>query len=145
MGWLQSIFSPKQAEPKLNYENVIRSYGAILEATSKESIHNSNILPMPKGDLAKILLAAIANTKEQSLRESLKVGFISLGDFMDLTDEQQKVVEQMDAIFSGPTEKIDMETINIMAENGDEHSVLMQKTEEQRQAMKQILQRSNLW
>jgi hypothetical protein len=145
MGWLQNILSPKKVEPKLDYENILRNYGAILETTSKESVSNSNILPMSKVDLTKILLAAIAGTKDQKLRESMKVCFISLGNFVELTDEQQDVVEKMDAILSGPPEKIDMAAITVMADKGDVHSALMQKAEEQRQALKQILQRSNLW
>ncbi len=145
MGWLQSIFSPKQVEPKLDYENIVRSYGAILEATSKESVSNANVLPMSKDDLTKILLITIASTKDPELRENIKVCFIALGNFIELTDEQQDVVNQMDAILKSSPENIDMAAITVMAEKGDVHSALMQKAEDQRQSMKQILQRSGLW
>jgi hypothetical protein len=145
MGWFQKVLSRKRVEPKINYDNIIRSYGAVLEATSGETVSNSNALPLPKADLAHVLLAAIIGEKDQTSRENLTLAFVSLGNFVELTDEEQDVVDHMDSIFKRKSKDLDEATIDLMANKGYLLTELMEKTNAQRKSLEQELERRQLW
>ena len=103
MPWLQNMFAAKSSEPSLNYDNIIRNFGAVLEATATESISNSNLLLLPRNEIANAILKTMEATRDQSTIASLATGYALLGKFMELSPTEQAAVDKWDASINART------------------------------------------
>lgn len=141
MGWLSKILSPKQATPQIDYNNLLRSYGAILEATAGEPVTNANVLPIDKETLEATILAALSQCTDADFYETLKVGFVSLGNFVQITNQEQIVLDKLSSEFNNSGKSVGLDSVNYMAENGHIQIALMQKAEQQRKLLIAKLQK----
>jgi hypothetical protein len=104
MGWFARAASTKQ--PALDYDRVIRCYGAVLEGTGKETVVSERVLPVDKDNLRRILLAAIENSPNGD-RMAMEVAFVSLAKFQTISEKEQDVVDQMDQLMTTVQSKPD--------------------------------------
>ena len=86
MSWLANIFRRKQHNNDINYANLVRSFGAILEATSDDFVKNANVLPVSKELLEKVLLINIKLCRDPKEKEYMIFGYVSLGDFIEMSE-----------------------------------------------------------
>ena len=74
-----------------NLQNVVQAYGALMEG-STQIIDDETKLPLPKEGMKLALFAAIKLTPRGEQREMLKTGYVMLGQFQPLTDEQREAL-----------------------------------------------------
>jgi hypothetical protein len=142
MGWLEALFGKKQSKHELDYDRIIRAYGAVLEASSAEMISDENSLPVPKSDLAPILLAAIQSTRDAELKEFLEFSYVSLAKFVKLTDDQWKEVDVFERISADPLAMQSDQLVDLIADSGKTFSDTLNAIQKEMALLQSNLQRS---
>ena len=91
----------------LEAQRIVQDYGAVLEERKAMGvIRDINSLPRPKAHVMEALQFALRATSDRLMREHLKVAYISLADFQELTDEQVKTLRGWNSIFAKKTREM---------------------------------------
>lgn len=89
MGWFSKLFSAgPQREPR-SLEELVNAYGKAL-ASGASVERDLRELPFSKEAIKAGLLEAIRITPPGAMREQLKAGYVSLGDFQDLQSIRER-------------------------------------------------------
>lgn len=91
MGLFDSLFgikgSAKPSSPMTAAmaERVVRDYGAVLQSRAPVTgtVADARELPYPKERIKQALVIALRSTADPRVRESLKIGYISLADWQE--------------------------------------------------------------
>jgi len=78
-------------KPEEKLQDIIQAYGKTMQETDGASFYDVKILPYPKDEILKALLAAIKLSDDVEVQEHLKAGLISLSHFREnIGDEPVK-------------------------------------------------------
>ncbi len=99
-GFLQRLFGSKKSEDKDIDPNVlIDSYCKLLESPGP-MLRDELELPTSKRIIGNVLLLAIAQTNEGEQREAAKAVYVSLGNFLPLTDQDKIAISRFEGAMS---------------------------------------------
>ena len=88
---------PEDVEP------IVTAYGAVLaEPTALGIVRDVHSLPCSKEEVKEALKIALSLTGDEGMKESLKVAYISLSDFQQLSDAEIKALQVWNAALSQP-------------------------------------------
>ena len=93
-------------------QRIVQDYGAVLEErTAMGVIRDINSLPRPKVQIKEALIFALRATADRLMREHLKVAYISLADFQELSDGQVKALQGWNSIFAKKPQEMTLEEL----------------------------------
>ncbi|MDH3665322.1 MAG: hypothetical protein OEN23_00145 [Paracoccaceae bacterium] len=84
MSWFRKLFCRSRSNAA-DLETIVQRYGEVLGAGSSVERDTSE-LPLDKETIKASLLKAIEMTPPGDMREHLKSGYVSLGDFQNLEE-----------------------------------------------------------
>jgi hypothetical protein len=91
------MMRPEDVEP------IVTAYGAVLaEPTALGIVRDVRSLPCSKEEVKEALKIALSLTADEGMKESLKVAYISLSDFQQLSDAEIKALQVWNAALSQP-------------------------------------------
>lgn len=85
--------SKPKAMTKERAEAIINAYGAIL-MKHPNMVTDENELPFDREEIKEALRFGIAAADDPAMIDMFKAGYVTLGDFLRLTDEERFVVKQ---------------------------------------------------
>ena len=75
-------------------EKIVNAYGTVLaEPSALGVVRDARSLPYSKSEIKKALLVAPGVVRDSPLREQLRAGYISLGDFQRLSDREIRALQ----------------------------------------------------
>jgi hypothetical protein len=91
----------------IEVQKIVHDYGEVLgERTSLGVIRDIHSLPYSKSKIKEALKCALRVTSDEPTREHLKIAYISLSDFQELSDTQVSALQSWNRMFvKDPNEK----------------------------------------
>lgn len=129
--------------PENNFIPIVQAYGKILEtsAPTPGTIADVDKLPYTKKQIKDALIAALRSTDDPQMKEHLKVGYIQLADWQEGVGNSNQGLDLSNIDLNQDTESLAQQVLEQSAGTKD-WAVVVQK---ERAALKQELQKLNLW
>lgn len=144
--WLAEWRADKTLKPEVGeaVAIVLRAYGVALEqkAASGCAILDANKLPFPKDAIKNSLIIALMNSKNEKVKEHMKVGLMFLPDWQDGVGAGVKTSALSPASYDGMS---DIDKLNAIAPLFHEHKKWLDVSFVESQRIKDELVAAGLW
>jgi hypothetical protein len=129
-------------------QRIVGAYGdTLLEQAATGVVRDAKSLPFSKTEIKAALKFAINVTSDGQMREQLKVGYISLADFQELSDLDIQRLQQWGALLSKNSTMSNEElgtAAKVMAEIGRDVTAIQSRVASEAQVLMKELETAGL-
>ena len=119
---------------------LITEYGSVLQ-NNKRTILDSTLLPAPAEKIGQALLVALTQTQDILQKESLRVGFVTLGGFLPLSQSEKLAVANWEHVQIPTDTQGSIELVEKLADFGKVYIDLQKKVLKRQAALLGVLHR----
>lgn len=123
---------------------IVADYGAVLaEPSGLGVVRDLSSLPHPKSDIKAALKIALGTTKDATMHEHLKVAYVSLADFQELTEIELRALHLWNSALSSPT--MTDRNLHIISTEADAVIAVQNRIVDEGASLKAELEAAGFW